>query len=271
MDLADTPQHVIKTVLDFDKRAKVAAAQAERLQADREARRETLNKRSFTLEDREMNHASFESACARYGAALTLAEKLSRAHERCADWVETLPPGSVLEPVDVDGLDFFDDLDAVKRRIKAAQAAIDQIRASPVVGDDVGERIEAWVRSRAVAPRLSGLERGRQLDVQFLQPVNPFDHRWERGPAYGPQADALGLACWLWPGHVAARLAEAIAKLGEMPMPVSQRASAIAELESEIEDLRFAAAGRLGDLDQPAEMLLGVRVSEIPAVRQRVA
>jgi hypothetical protein len=156
MDLADAPTHVIKTVLDFDKRAKVAAAQAERLQAEREQARETLNKRSFTLEDREINHTSFESACARYGAALRLADKLSRAHERCEEWIATLPPDAVLEEVEVDAAEEDLGLEAVKRRTKGLAESIAAIRNAPVIRDDVDHRVRDWVAAHAIAPPRSG-------------------------------------------------------------------------------------------------------------------
>jgi hypothetical protein len=55
-----------------------------------------------------------------------------------------------------------------------------------------------------------------------------------------------------------------------LPMPAEQRPKAIAELEQDIDELQYDAA-KLGDLDQPAAMLLGVRVSEMQAARQRVA
>ena len=54
-----------------------------------------------------------------------------------------------------------------------------------------------------------------------------------------------------------------------LPMPAEQRPKAIAELEAEIDELQYAAA-KLGDFDEPAAPLLGVRVSEMTAVRQRV-
>jgi hypothetical protein len=190
-------------------------------------------------------------------------------YKKCREFVDTLPKGSVLESVkiDVDG----HSLDEVRTKIKTLEAELAQLRALPTSSSDIKQRVEDYVRGLA-KPGVSGIGPGEKLRVIWA------------GAGYGPsgpredRADILPLIALLFPNEMTAALMAEIERQTDAVVPIKDRASKIAALTAEIEQLGYleealvdAAIADGADVQRspsaPPAAVLGVRVAETNAMR----
>jgi hypothetical protein len=151
-------------------------------------------------------------------------------YQKCRELVDTLPKGTVLEPVaiQVDG----HDLSSVRTRLGAAQSELAALRAVPTASADIEQRIRAYVQSMA-RPTISGIAKGEKLKV--IWPGAGF------GPS-GPRedrADILSLMALLHGDKMVEALMTEIERTTSNVVPIKERASRIAALEAELAELAY--------------------------------
>jgi hypothetical protein len=151
----------------------------------------------------------------------------------CKNYLAALPDDVVLEPVKVEknGLD----LQTVLDRIAEAQYEINTLRKVPVPSSDIAARVREYVAS-LVRPQIDGIGEGETLHVSW------------------PNNNMIAT-----PEQITNIVLGEIDRLANLPMPLPQRKRRIAELQAEIDELRWQARA-LGALDLPPAYLLGVKV-----------
>jgi hypothetical protein len=182
----------------------------------------------------------------------------------CKAWLDALPAGKVLEPVaiDVDG----HNLDEVRAKLEAAKAELKALRAVPTPSEDIEQRIRHHVYSMA-RPQITGICKGERLKVVWQGA--DFDTR-------GPREDSAGvlpMMALLFPDAMTAALIGEVERMANDPVPMKERATRIAALTDEIEQLAYveealvAVASSDGEDVQrspsaPPQAVLQVRVAE---------
>ena len=182
----------------------------------------------------------------------------------CKLWLDRLPEGTVLEPVQVktDGRD----LEEVRARIKTAEAELKALRAAPMPSADIEDRVRAYVQSIA-RPTISGVGSGERLKVIWpgagWDSSGPREHR----------ADVLPLMALLHGDAMVAALMREVERMADDPLPRAERNRRVNALEAELAELAYveealiAAAIASGEdvhrnPDAPPQAVLGVRVAE---------
>jgi chromosome segregation ATPase len=197
----------------------------------------------------------------------TLEKKLHTAQSvlsNCKAWLDRLPEGTTLEPVEVktDG----HDLEEVRAKGEAAQAERAALRAAPTPSADIEQRIRQYVYSMA-RPQITGICKGERLKIVW--PGADFDTR-------GPREDSakvLPMMALLFPDRMTAALISDVERMANDPLPQAERKKRIAALEREIEQLAYveeamvaAAIARGEDVQRspsaPPQAVLGVKVVE---------
>jgi hypothetical protein len=138
-------------------------------------------------------------------------------YENCKSFLDDLPKGAVLEPVEVnaDG-----DLSEVRAKIEALEAELARLQSMPTPSADIEQRIKNYVHGLA-KPQISGIGKGEQLKVVWP------GSGWDEGGPRTNKAEVLPMMAMLFPNEMtAALLAEVTAR--------------IAELESELAELAYA-------------------------------
>jgi hypothetical protein len=183
---------------------------------------------------------------------------------RCKSWLDQLPPNTVMEQVatDVSGHDLAD----VRGKLEAAQAELAVLRAAPVPAPDIRQRIEDYVRGLS-RPTITGVGKGEKLKVIWpgagWDIKGPIEHR----------AEVLPLMALLFPDAMTAALMGEVERMANDPVPMKERATRIAALTDEIEQLAYVEealiAGAIADGEDaerrpgaPPQAVLGVRVVE---------
>ena len=187
----------------------------------------------------------------------------------CKVWLDQLPKGTVLEPVEVkaDG----HDLKEVRARIKNAEAELAALRAVPTPSADIEERVRDYVQSMA-RPTISGVGTGERLRVIWpgagWDSSGPREHR----------ADVLPLIALLHGDAMVAALMREVERMSNTPVPRAERKKRVAALEGELAELAYveeavvvAALAKGQDVQRsalaPPAAVLGVRIAETKATR----
>jgi hypothetical protein len=163
----------------------------------------------------------------------TLEKKLHTAQSvlsNCKVWLERLPEGTTLEPVEVkaDG----HDLEEVRAKLEAIHAELAALRAVPTPSKDIEQRIRHYVHSMA-RPQITGICKGERLKIVW--PGADFDTR-------GPREDSakvLPMMGLLFPDAMTAALISEVERMANDPLPQAERKKRIAALEHEIEQLAY--------------------------------
>lgn len=177
----------------------------------------------------------------------------------CKSWLERLPEGTTLEPVEVkaDG----HDLEEVRAKLEAAQAERAALRAVPTPSEDIEQRMRHYVYSMA-RPQITGICKGERLKIVW--PGADFDTR-------GPREDSakvLPMMALLFPDAMTAALIGEVERMANDPLPQAERKKRIVALEHEIEQLAYVeealvvARGAQRLPGAPPQAVLGVRVVE---------
>ena len=174
----------------------------------------------------------------------------------CKTWLDRLPEGTALEPVDVkiDG----HALEEVRSRIDVLETELRTLRAVPTPSADIEERVKAYAREMA-RPTISGIGEGEQLRV--IWPGSGWD---SKGPREH-RTDVLPMMALLHGDAMVDALMREVECMTNDPVPIKERASRIAALTDEIEQLQrveeaLVVATGQREHDRPAEVILGVRV-----------
>jgi hypothetical protein len=171
----------------------------------------------------------------------------------CKVWLDQLPEGTVLEPVEVkaDG----HRLKEVRAGLEAAEAELAALRAVPTPSADIEQRVRDYVQSMA-RPDISGVGSGERLKV--IWPGSGWD---SSGPREH-RADILPMMALLHGDAMVAALMAEITRVANDPMSPAQRAARIRELTDEIDRLqRQALALGAHAADAPPWVLLGVKLA----------
>jgi len=187
----------------------------------------------------------------------------------CKAWINQLPDGTVLEPVDVKVNGH--DLEEVRARLKDAQDELKALRAVPRPSADIEERVRAYVREMA-RPDITGVGSGERLKVIWpgagWDSSGPREHR----------ADVLPMMALLHGDAMVAALMQEVERMADEPLPRAERKRRIAALDAElvelarVEEVLVAAALAHGEPVErspsaPPQAVLGVRVAETKATR----
>ena len=186
-----------------------------------------------------------------------------RTLSNAKSWLDSLPAGTVLEPVDVkvDG----HTLEGTRAKIKALEAELAAARAAP--SSDIEQRVRRYVASLA-KPQISGV--GKNETLKIVWPGAGF------GPG-GPRtdrADPLCLFAFLFADQMVDKL---MAEIEDMavdvcePVLIEQR-----EQLAYVEEALVAAAIANGEDVQrspnaPPAAVLGVRIAEAAKKSTRAA
>ena len=148
----------------------------------------------------------------------------------CKSWLDGLPPHTVLELVatDVSG----HTLEQVHNKLAAAKAELAALRAVPTPSVDIEQRIGAYVQSMA-RPTISGIAKGEKLKV--IWPGAGWD---TTGPRED-RADILPLMALLFSDAMTAALISEVERMASDPVPIKERATRMAALTDEIEQLSY--------------------------------
>jgi hypothetical protein len=177
-------------------------------------------------------------------------------YSACQVFLDQLPDDATLEPVTihVDG----HDLEEVRAKLEAAKAELAALRAVPTPAPDIRQRIEDYVRGVS-RPTITGMGNGERLKV--IWPGAGWD---TRGPIED-RADVLPLMALLHGDAMVAALMREV----EANVPIKERATRIAALTDEIEQLAYieeALIARGEDVQRSPnalpEAVLQVRVAE---------
>jgi hypothetical protein len=148
----------------------------------------------------------------------------------CKVWLDRLPEGTVLEPVQVktDG----HDLDEARDRLEAAQDELKALRAVPTPSADIEPRVRAYVQSMA-RPTISGVGSDERLKVIWpgagWDSSGPREHR----------ADVLPLIAMLHGDAMVAALMREVERPADGSLPRAERNKRIAALEAELAELAY--------------------------------
>ena len=182
----------------------------------------------------------------------------------CKVWLDRLPVGAVLEPVEVktDGRD----LEEVRARIKTAEAELAALRAVPVPSADIEERVRAYVQSMA-RPDISGVGSGERLKVIWP------GAGWDSSGPREYRADVLPLIAMLYGDAMVAALMREVERMADGPLPRAERNRRITALEAELAELAYVEEALIAAViasgedvhrspDAPPAAVLGVRIVE---------
>jgi hypothetical protein len=207
----------------------------------------------------------------RAGAEAPMRLSLWSNYSACQVFLGQLPAGTALEPVEVNVEGH--DLEEVRAQIKTAEAELAALRALPTPSADIERRLRDYVHSMA-RPQISGIGKGEKLRV-FWPGCG-----WDSSGPRDDRADILPMMALLHGDAMVAALMREIER--NDPVPIKERATRIAALTDEIEQLAYveealvAAAIASGEDVQrspgaPPHAVLGVRVVEGRRVTSRAA
>ncbi|MGE0037957.1 MAG: hypothetical protein AB7S93_20255 [Xanthobacteraceae bacterium] len=171
----------------------------------------------------------------------------------CKRWLDQLPEGVALEPVEVklNG----QGAENILAQIAAIATELANLRAVLVPSADIERRIEAYVRDMA-RPEITGVGSGEHLRV--IWPGAGFD---QAGPREG-RADVLPLMALLHGDAMVAALMHEIEHKAGTTAQRAERTKRIARLDFELETLQREALALGAELNAvPPAVLLGVRVA----------
>jgi hypothetical protein len=184
-----------------------------------------------------------------------------RTLSNAKSWLDSLPAGTVLEPVDVkvDG----HTLEGTRAKIKALEAELSALNSAP--SEDIEQRLRAYVEGLA-KPRITGVGRGETLKIVFP------------GAGFGPsgphtdRAEALCLIAFLFADRMVEQL---MAEIEDMSVDVCEPVL-IEQREQLVEEALVAAAIANGEDVQrspnaPPAAVLGVRIAEAAKKPPRAA
>jgi hypothetical protein len=180
-------------------------------------------------------------------------------YSACKSFLDDLPPGATLEPVkiDVDG----HTLEEVRTKLEAAQAELAQLRSLPVSSADIEQRLRAYVEGMA-RPRLTGIGPGERLKVVW--PGSGWGSSGDRED----RADPLALTALIHGDKMVAHLLAEVDRMTSVVVPIKERASRIAELTTEVEQLAYTEEALIEraseaidrSVSAPPQAILGVRI-----------
>jgi hypothetical protein len=203
-----------------------------------------------------------------------LEKKLRNAQSvlsNCKVWLERLPEGTVLEPVEVktDG----QSLEDVRAKREVAENELKVLRSIPTASADIEAKIRSYVESLG-RPTITGI--GSREKLKVVWPGAGFDNRGPRED----RADVLPLMAILHGEAMVAALMQEVERMTSGVLPIKDRGARIAALSDEIaqvgyvEEALVAAAIAEGmDVERSPSALpqavLQVRIAE--AKRSRAA
>jgi hypothetical protein len=184
-------------------------------------------------------------------------------YENCKSWLDSLPAGTMLEPVEVKAKG---DLEFVRARIDLTKTELRQLRGLPTSAADIREKVENYVSSLG-RPTITGIGAGEHLKVVW--PGAGWDSNGERTG----RAEPLALFAALFPSQIADYLMKQIDRMQGDVVPFAQRAASIASREAELEQLAFVeealierALANGEDVTRSSSALpqavLGIRIAE---------
>jgi hypothetical protein len=189
----------------------------------------------------------------------------------CKAWLERLPEGTTLEPVEVetDG----QSLEDVRAKIKTAEDELKVLRSIPTASADIEAKIRSYVESLG-RPTITGI--GSREKLKVVWPGAGFDNRGPRED----RADVLPLMAILHGEAMVASLMQEVERMTSGILPIKDRGTRIAALSDEIAHLGYveealvaAAIAEGMDVERSPSALpqavLQVRIAE--AKRSRAA
>jgi hypothetical protein len=191
--------------------------------------------------------------------------------KRCNSWIEGLPAVS-LEPVNIKLAD-SDNIASVRARLAAITAELKLLQSAPTPGDDLRNRIQAYVSelSDNAYPEIQGIGQGETLRVYW--PAEPRASRRNLNGFDTALSNGLLMFAWLEPARLVDHLVAVANCIGDQHGPAAERPQRIASLQDEILPLRYAeealicrmlAAGDavVRDPNAPVEAVLQVKIRD---------
>jgi hypothetical protein len=256
------PQFVLAKLLLLDEQVEVLSVRAGAIERDIENRRA---RRYGNLQRADDNPRSLEAELQKLLADQKVVQKRLQAEREvlaaCKAWVDLLPVGTKLEPVQVTPDDH--DLADVRDRVKAANAELEALKRAPAPSKDIEARV--WSYLRGLAPKVRGVGVGERLSIVFPGAQGGTQYISEH------TADPLALIAALFPERMLALVMGEVERMANDPLPVVERPRRIAALEHELGDLHrieealvttAIAAGQPvhRSPSAPPEAVLGVRI-----------
>jgi uncharacterized small protein (DUF1192 family) len=151
-------------------------------------------------------------------------------YSACQAFLDELPDDATLGPVEVkvEG----HDLKEVRARLAIAQAELKTLRAEPTPSPHIRQRIEDYVHGLA-KPTITGIGKGERLKVVWP------GAGWDIKGAIEHRAEVLPLMALLFPDEMIAALMRDVERMANEPVPIKERATRIAALTDEIEQLAY--------------------------------
>jgi hypothetical protein len=150
--------------------------------------------------------------------------------ERCTAFLDELPEGTTLEPVEVKTDDH--DLESVRAKIKTVEDELAQLHGLPTASSDIRQKVEDYVRSLA-RPTITGI--GKNEKMRVLWPGAGFEMSGPR--EY--KAEVLPLIAMLFPDVMKDALLREVERMTNTVVPIRERASRITTLEAELFELAY--------------------------------
>jgi hypothetical protein len=192
-------------------------------------------------------------------------------HFNCKTFLNSLPTGVVLEPVEVktDG----QSLEDVRAKREVAENELKVLHSIPTASADIEAKIRSYVESLG-RPTITGI--GSREKLKVVWPGAGFDNRGPRED----RADVLPLMAILHGEAMVAALMQEVERMTSGVLPIKDRGARIAALSNEIEQLAYveealvsAAIAEGMDIERSPSALpqavLQVRIAE--AKRSRAA
>jgi hypothetical protein len=258
------PQFVLAKLLALDEAVAALKAGAAEIEHGIEDRRARLWGNVRRADD---DPRSLEAELNKLMADQKVLQKRLQAEQAvlsaCKAWVDRLPAGTKLEPVPVTA--DAHDLVGIRKRINAANGALDALRRAPAPSEDIEARV--WNYLGGLAPKVRGIGPGERLSIVWPGAQTPTAYISEH------TCDPLALIAALFPDRMLSLVMTEVERMANDPLPVAQRPPRIAALERELEELHrveevlVAAAMTTGQPvhrshSAPPAAVLGVRVAD---------
>jgi hypothetical protein len=235
--LSHLSQPILVRLMELDQQAASLAEQADAAEQQVEHARAILNGK---IEDPKVDvrkvQATFETLLKQAQARRHRCNTEQRILSNVKLWLERQPSDVALEPVKVrlNG----QDLASVRKRLQQIADEVSRIKAAPTPSADIRQRTEAYVAqlARHGEPIVRGVGEGSTLEVWW--PLHASANRMNMMDFDKGTGNPLYLAALLQPQALVERILGVIDETASKPMPVSERAPRLAELQQEVDELR---------------------------------
>jgi hypothetical protein len=235
----ECPQTVLAKLFALQSHAEKCGYEANAAENARDAQRTLLNRGPASMREHKTGNFNFadeqrklDALTQRATAMRTAARVEAEVLQRCRAWIEALPNGTPLEPVNPK-LDPSNTLQDVRARLQDIVTELKRLAAIPTPDPDLKRKVQAYVdhlAARAV-PALRGIEQGAPLRAYWPADANANPRNLSGYDEF--TGSGLLMFAWLQPGLLVDRLLGIANKMADELVPAAERPERIRQLQDE--------------------------------------